>query len=225
MKYAPEFTTDIAGKNVDIVKNYRRALELQQLGKLTVNGYLWKIYTLLEYFKFKPASEITKDDIQDYIIHRRNNNKQRTVNGDIIALRKFYDWLKPGNDYFSDIKVRQPKNYLPVEQLITPEDVKKLISTCKSQRDRAIIMLLWDSGCRLNEVLSRNINHIQPDEHGATMIVSGKTGMRKIRLIDSLPDIRLWLNQHPLKNNPDAPLFVTERRYDHKEAKVTAERR
>jgi len=37
------------------------------------------------------------------------------------------------------------------------------------------------------------------------MIVSGKTGMRKVRLIDSLPDIRLWLNQHPLKNKPDAP--------------------
>lgn len=57
------------------------------------------------------------------------------------------------------------------------------------------------------------LNHIQLDEFGATMIVNGKTGMRKVRLIDSLPDIRLWLNQHPLKNKPDAPLFVTERRF------------
>ncbi len=40
----------------------------------------------------------------------------------------------------------------------------------------SIIMLLWDSGCRLNEVLSRNINHVQFDEYGATLIVKGKTG-------------------------------------------------
>jgi integrase/recombinase XerD len=162
---------------------------------------------------------ITKQDIHDYIIHRRKNNKQRTVNNDIIALRKFYEWQKPNNDFFDSIKVKRPKNYLPVEQLITPEDVKMMLSVCKSQRDRAIVMLLWDSGCRLNEVLSRNINHIQFDEFGATMIVNGKTGMRKVRLIDSLPDIRLWLNQHPLKNKPDAPLFVTERRF------ITVERK
>jgi hypothetical protein len=86
-------------------------------------------------------------------------------------------------------------------------------------------MVLWDSGCRLNEVLSRNINHVQFDEYGATMIVNGKTGMRKARLIDSLPDLKLWLNQHPQKNNPDAPLFVTDRRYNHKEAKVMEEHR
>ncbi|MDL5504015.1 MAG: integrase, partial [Candidatus Methanoperedens sp.] len=143
--------------------------------------------------------KITARDIQDHIIKRRETSSQWTVNGDINGLRKFFDWLKPGNNLLDGMKIKQVKNYLPVEQLITPDDVKKMLSVCKSQRDRAIIMLLWDSGCRLNEVLSRNINHIQPDEHRATMIVNRKTGMRKVRLIDSLPDIRLWLNQHPLR--------------------------
>lgn len=219
MQHPPIFS----GKNAEILKQYQTTLELNQLGRLTIDGYLWKIYAALKHFGFKPSNELTRQDIRDYIIYRHNNNKQRTVNNDIIALRKFFDWLKPGNDFFDDIKVKQPKNYLPVEQLITPDDVKKLISVCKSQRDRAIIMLLWDSGCRLNEVLSRNVNHIQTDEHGATMIVDGKTGMRKVRLIDSLPDVRLWLNQHPIKNKNDAPLFVTERRYNHKESKVMEE--
>ncbi|VVB88872.1 Tyrosine recombinase XerA [uncultured archaeon] len=224
MKHPPKITTEELGDNAKVLNDFKRALELQQLSNRTVNNYLWKNYqALLQYNK--PAAEVTKTDIQDYIIKRRYSSSQWTVNGDIIALRKFYDWLKPGNDLFVGIKVKQPKNYLPVEQLITPDDVKKMLSVCKSQRDRAIIMLLWDSGCRLNEVMSRNINHIQPDEHGATMIVNGKTGMRKVRLIDSLPDVRLWLNQHPLKNNPDAPLFVTERRYDHKGGKVMEVRR
>jgi integrase len=224
VKHPPKITIEELGENANVLNEFKRALELQQLSNRTINNYLWKVYQVLREFK-KPAKEITKTVIQDHIIHRRNSSSQWTVNGDIIALRKFYGWLIPGNDLFTGIKIRQPKNYLPVEQLITPDDVKKLIGACKSQRDRAIIMLLWDSGCRLNEVLSRNIDHIQSDEYGATMIVKGKTGMRKVRLIDSLPDVRLWLNQHPLKNNHEAPLFVTERRYDLKEAKVTVERR
>lgn len=221
MQHPPKFT----GENAKILAEYQNTLQLQQLREQTIDGYLWKIYTALKHFGFKPADKLTKQDVREYILYRGKNNKQRTLNNDIIALRKLFDWLKPGNDFFGDIKVRQPKNYLPVEQLITPEDVKKLIGVCKSQRDRAIIMLLWDSGCRLNEVMSRNINHIQTDEYGATMIVDGKTGMRKVRLIDSLPDVRLWLNQHPLKNNPGAPIFVTERRYNHKEGKIMEERR
>ncbi len=224
MKHPPKITTEELGDNARVLNDFNRALELQQLSKRTINNYLWKIYQFL-LDKNKNASVITKQDLQDYIIQRRENSSQWTVNGDINGLRKFFDWFKQGNDLFDGIKIRQPKNYLPVDMLITPEDIKKMLSVCKSQRDRAIIMLLWDSGCRLNEVLTRNINHIQTDEHGATMIVNGKTGMRKVRLIDSLPDVRLWLNQHPLKNNPDAPLFVTERRYNHKEAKVVEERR
>jgi len=224
MKHPPKITIEELGDNARVLNEFKRALELQQLSNRTVNNYLWKVYQVLREFK-KPAKDITKTVIQDHIIRRRNTSSQWTVNGDIIALRKFYEWLIPGNDLFAGIKIKQPKNYLPVEQLITPDDVKKLIGSCRCQRDRALILLLWDSGCRLNEVLSRNINHIQTDEYGATMIVNGKTGMRKVRLIDSLPDVRLWLNQHPLKSNPDAPLFVTERRYDHKEGKVTEERR
>jgi len=214
---------DVDENNKGILEKYRKILELQQLGQLTINGYLWKIYTALKHMKFKPLDEVGKEDIQDYIIFRRNNNKQRTVNGDIVALRKFFEDLKPENDFFENIKVKPPKQYLPVEQLITIDDIKSMLSVCKRQRDRAWLMLYADTGCRLDEILSRNINHIQFDEYGATMIVDGKTGMRKVRLIDSLPDVRLWLNQHPLKNDFNAPLFVTERKYDHKNGKIMAE--
>lgn len=224
MHHPPKLTSEELGSNVNTLNEFKRALELQQIGKRTINLYLWKAYQFLRHCG-KPAAEITRIEIQDYIINRRETSSQWTVNGDIIALRKFFGWLKPGNDLFDGIKVKQPKNYLPVEQLITQDDVMKMIAVCRTQRDRALIMVLWESGCRLDEVLSRNINHIQPDEYGATMIIKGKTGMRKVRLIDSMPDVRLWLNQHPLKNNPDAPLFVTERRYNHKEAKVLEERR
>jgi hypothetical protein len=52
------------------------------------------------------------------------------------------------------------------------------------------------------------IKDITFDEYGAVLRVDGKTGQRRIRIRDSIPDLRLWLNMHPKKNNPNAPLWI-----------------
>lgn len=33
------------------------------------------------------------------------------------------------------------------------------------------------------------------DRYGA--MITGKVGMRRIRIIDAVPDLQLWLNMHP----------------------------
>jgi len=33
--------------------------------------------------------------------------------------------------------------------------------------------------------------------------------MRRIRIIDAVPDLQLWLNMHPRDDAPNAPLWIT----------------
>jgi integrase/recombinase XerD len=47
------------------------------------------------------------------------------------------------------------------------------------------------------------------DEYGAVLIVFGKTGMRRLRLINAASDLKAWKNAHPFKYDPDAPLWVS----------------
>jgi len=205
----PKFT----GKNEQIMSDWQRSLELKGQKPLTVWGKQWKIYRFMKHYDFKPADEFTKRDIEDYIIYRRNNNKPKTVHNDIVDMRLFFRWLRPECDFFDDIKTTAPKNRLPVEQLIVPADITGLVAACQSQRDRAIVMLIWDSAGRLGEVLGLNVGGVQFDKYGAVVIVDGKTGQRRIRLIDSVPDLQAWLNMHPYRDDPKAPLFVTTRKY------------
>ncbi|HCU22429.1 MAG TPA: integrase, partial [Candidatus Atribacteria bacterium] len=93
------------------------------------------------------------------------------------------------------------------------DDIRKLVKACDNQRDRALIMLLWDSGARISKVLSRNVGHVEIDKYGAVVIVEGKTGRRRLRLIDGVPDLQLWLQMHPYRSDPSAPLFLTNTRY------------
>lgn len=46
------------------------------------------------------------------------------------------------------------------------------------------------------------------DQHGAVLIVNGKTGPRRVRVIAAAPALASWLNIHPLRGDPNAPLWV-----------------
>jgi integrase len=77
------------------------------------------------------------------------------------------------------------------------------------------------SGVRIGELLSLNIGHVQFDRYGAVVIVNGKAGMRRFRLISSVPDIQTWINMHPLRTDANAPPFVTSRRYGHEPRRMS----
>ncbi|MDG6251741.1 site-specific integrase, partial [Methanocalculus sp.] len=138
-------------------------------------------------------------------------------------LKLFFRWLVPekAKELFKNIKIKKARRHLPVDQLITREDISRMVEACDKIRDRALIMLMWDSGARISEILGLNIGHVQFDRYGAVIIVSGKTGMRRLRLISSVPDLQAWVNMHPQRQDANTPLFVTSRKFGEKPRRLS----
>jgi len=178
----------------------------------TVKVKLWRVYGFLTFIKFKDVEAVIPTDIEDYMLYRKENVSPFTLQGDILEIKLFLKWLLPEKELIT-FKIQKPKRKLPADQLITREDIEKMVASCDTQRDRALIMLLWDSGARINELLSRSIGHVAFDRYGAVIIVNGKTGERRMRLTSCVPDLQAWVNVHPMKNNPNSPLFITYNRY------------
>jgi site-specific recombinase XerD len=208
--------------NLEYLEGYARALTLQQLRTSSINDKLRRIYVFLIFFKFQDLMTATQKDIEDFLIARKTQPTYRgkpcseaTIQGDMLGIKLFFRYLRPDDEakLFENIKIKRPKNRLPVERLLTRGDIEKIVKACDTQRDRALIMLLWDSGCRINEVLSRNVGNVEFDRYGAVMVVDGKTGQRRLRLTACVGDLQNWINTHPFKDNPDAPLFITYNRY------------
>ena len=101
------------------------------------------------------------------------------------------------------------KRKLP-EELLTQDEIKKLVETTTLYRNKALIMLLYDSAGRVSELLDLKLKNLIFDNYGGyIMIPKGKTGMRKVRLIDSIPFLKNYIDkEHPLKNDPNSYLFV-----------------
>jgi hypothetical protein len=107
------------------------------------------------------------------------------------------------------VKGKTPKDKLCREDLPTDDDVQKLLNVCAdSPRDKAMIAVHEEAGTRIGELLTLQIKHVILDEYGANLLVDGKTGARKIRIVLSVPYLTKWINVHPMKDDLEAPLFV-----------------
>ena len=132
----------------------------------------------------------------------------------MVELKIFFRFIDPvkEKEFFpADEKMQKPKITFP--NPLTRADIQKLVGACDSIRDRALIMFLWDTGCRIDEALSLNVGAVRFDKWGGGVKVRGKTGDRELWLIDSMPDLQAWINVHPGKLNPDSPLFLTYTRF------------
>jgi len=128
-----------------------------------------------------------------------------------VVLRVFYRWLR-NCDYPEEtswIKLKSTNNHKFPEELLTVEEVNRLVDAAEHIRDKAFIQTLYESGCRIGELLALQIKHVKIDNFGAVLLVNGKTGQRRVRVIVSAPKLQQWIENHPLKTDPNAPLWVT----------------
>jgi hypothetical protein len=52
------------------------------------------------------------------------------------------------------------------------------------------------------------IRDVAFDDYGALIVLHGKTGARKLRLVIASPYLASWIENHPLKFNRDSPLWI-----------------
>lgn len=155
----------------------------------------------------KPISELTEEDIKNYIASIENKYTQRHT---CATLKKFLAFAdrKDLADLVSVPGISISQRIDEIDR-VTPKEVKKLLAAEDNARNQALIALLYESAGRLNEVLGIKISDVQTDEYGAIVKLFGKTKLRNIRLVASAPYVTRWLELHAYRDNPEAPLFYS----------------
>jgi len=170
---------------------------------------LRKIAALLR----KPFTHGTKEDILELVRRIESASYSDWTKHDYkVIIKIFWRWLKKAEEYPSEvkwIKASVRNNHKLPEELMTQEEVTALADAAPHPRDKALLLVLYESGCRIGEVLSLKIKNVQFDEYGAQLIVNGKTGWRRVRVIASAPKLASWIDSHPCKQDPNAPLWVS----------------
>ena len=206
-----ESTPDISKENKSLI------LEFYRYNKL--NGFsIPRLLKHLDPLKLvalgvkKDFSVVTRPDYEAFILKLMERDLSKaTVSTYMEILKVFHKWLGKSDTYPDCVKWMRcggKKSRKLPETLLTQEDVKLLLSHSSNARDTALISILWESGARIGEIGGMDIKDVAFDELGCRIMVDGKTGMRRIRLVNSSNALLQWLNQHPFRNNPEYALFV-----------------
>lgn len=203
---------DISRENKKLIEDFYRHNVIDGLTFGKIYRYtedLRKIAAMLK----KNFVECTREDIEKLILEfEKTGYTVWTKYGYRVVVRKFFKWLRKTEGFppeVSWIRLRQrsTSNRLP-DELITELDVKKMIECAEKTRDKAFISLLYESGCRISEILTLRIKNITFDQYGAKINVYGKTGARRIRSISSVILLQKLINEHPDKENSEAFIWL-----------------
>lgn len=201
-------------KDVEDIKefiNHMSAIGIRPIRLKKQLYVLRKISLLLK----KPFRDCNKKDLMELIrkIDSVKEHSEWTKYDRKVVLKRFYRWMngEEPNNYPECIKwlrLKDPKNSILPEDLITEEEVIKAVDAAKYLRDKTLIFTMYESGGRISELLTLQIKNVSFGEHITSLLVSGKTGQRRIPLISSTSYLATWLSMHPFKDNPNAPLWV-----------------
>jgi integrase len=181
-----------------------------------IGTQLIRLYTLRRLWDFcyynknkHNFNDITREDVNEYMGSLTNSVAQYNIQ--VGCLNVFFRWLydvpKPNKPEqtrdLSYLKEKQRED----PQLLNPEEVLEMAKRAHSQMHRAFILLLYETGGRIGEILNMNVEDVILEKGRMKVRLKGKTGERKIAILDAAPDVTLWLEQHPLADKPTAPLF------------------
>ncbi len=201
-------------KNRQLLLRYEDYLFAEGLSDARILKYMGQLNRIASKFN-TDFDTATKDDITGIVAKiERQDYTTNTKNGYKICIKKFYRWIYgmydgENPDITKWIKTK-PVRDSPVqkEDLITQDEVTKMIKAAAHPRDKALIALLYDSGGRIGEIANAKIKDIHFDKNGARIFLDGKTGKRTIRIIMSTSYLASWLSIHPQLNDLNAPLWV-----------------
>jgi len=203
--------SDFHESNKQYLTEFYRHLVIKGLSKARIIKYLDTLYSIT-YLLEKPFEEVRKEDIATIIQKIEEKDYSDWTKRDYkVIIKIFFRWLKDTEGYPDIVKwiKKKPINKKLPDELLSKEDIKKLVDAAENLRDKAFILVLYESGCRIGELLTLRLRNVQFDKFGCVLIVNGKTGSRRVRLILSSPKLGQWIENHPRKDDPEAPLWVT----------------
>jgi integrase len=177
--------------------------------------YLSALIFLLIQLKDKKLKEVKKEDmIKVFELLRSRNNKETTIQSYGFRYLRFFQWLygMKKHSYPDCIDWFHPKrngNIKLRNDIPTMEEIKQLVKVANNVRDKAILMVLYESAARCHEFLKMKRSDIEFTSYGAKLTVhSDKTDDRIVYLVDSIPYLKDWLNHHPFKDQQDFDMWV-----------------
>jgi integrase/recombinase XerD len=199
---------------IEVVKQYDKKQSFAGIRETTRRERIQKFFQFLLTVN-KEFKDVTEKDIEDFLQKIK----------DMELRDSYFEYLKSLiKQFFKGTKLEKSEllkrgkvehHSKTSKDMLTEDEVMQMIASVNHPQEKAVLALLWETGCRVGELCNCNIEDCVEIGNRCKIILRGKTGTRERELIISRKYIQKWIEVHPFKNQPKQPLFLSfsHRRY------------
>ena len=145
---------NVKGTSANTEMSYKRDLE--------------KVQHFMELRGIREASEVSGQDLSDYVKYLEDNKfAAATVSRNIASLKAFYHFMVQEGMVEKDLSesLKAPKIEKKIPEIMSPDEVVRLLeqpsgNSPKEIRDKAMLELLYATGIRVTELITLKISDV-----------------------------------------------------------------
>jgi len=152
-------------------------LTLQRRSPKTKEAYIGAVYGLAKYYMISP-DKLSDNQIQDYLRYLIEKRKLAwsTCNVVFSGLICFYKNVLNRNKTVFSIPPRARSKKIPM--VLSVEEVGHLLNSVSNLKHRALLMITYSAGLRVNEVVSLKLHHIESDSSRMMIRIENGKGQK-----------------------------------------------
>ncbi|MEK6908446.1 MAG: site-specific tyrosine recombinase/integron integrase [Nanoarchaeota archaeon] len=187
---------------IDALVKLHTELKLRGFSPLTVRNYSFFVDKFLKSAN-KPVESLTQEDVRTYLAGMFDEKSKNTIMLAAASLKFFFTEVLKKE--VGDIKMPKKDKKLP--EVLTRDEVSKLLKSAETRKSRLILSLLYSSGLRVSELVNLKPSDINFSENTG-WVRSGKGG--KDRMFTLSPALAGELNEYLKKREGTKYLFSQE---------------
>lgn len=133
-----------------------KELQLRNFSKKTLKSYLNSLERLFNHLKESPPNQ---ENIENYIIKRLEKENPSSVSKDLFAIKFFFK-----NVLHKPLNIPNPKRNKTIPEILTKEEVGKMISSTDNIKHKLILKILYGCGLRVSEIITLNKSDLNFNE-------------------------------------------------------------
>ena len=141
---------------------------------------LFTLKRTFEMYELNFNEKITEIEVKKiYIEYLHSNWADSTKVTNWHIMKNFFTWLNKDLE-IKDFQFKNPNELLQPGEMLKEKDIIKILKLCRNETEKTIIALLWDTGARIEEILTLSTENFHREKDYYMITLAGKTGVRFI---------------------------------------------
>jgi integrase/recombinase XerD len=146
----------------DYFNRSMRALQLAGMSERSQQCYTRSVRMLVDFYH-KPPDKITEAELEDYFLHRRNNDKWSAATMRICYSGIKFFFINVLKRDWHTLTLIHAKREQTLPTVLSVDEVRSILAAVKTPQNKAFLSTVYSCGLRLNEALHLQVSDIDSD--------------------------------------------------------------